>query len=190
MPTSSDAQHLDATLNALNDGVTALSPAAARGTIERWLNVLADHQDLNDVATALGELRAALAATPIDGAEVGRILTRLGARTTEAAEDADDALASKLDRLGGMLSQAGRALGRGRATMPPQAGTAEEDGVVQTNSEAAGPMPQGSRRQHERRARRRQIGGGVPDTGDEARPQVGPRKLIRATRSTADGHTG
>ncbi len=142
---STDARlHLDATLDALGSGVAALSPAAARATIERWLDVLADHDGLNDVATALGELRATLAATPIDGMNVGAILTRLGTRTAEATEHADAAVAPKLERLGGVLTKAGRALSRERDTVLPQAGTAEEDGVVQTNSEAAGPMPQGT----------------------------------------------
>ncbi len=136
-------QQLDATLSFLDGGVAALSPAAARSTIERWLNTLADHDGMNDVATALGELRAALAATPIDGDEVGRILERLGARTTEAAADADDAVTSKLERLGGLLSRAGSALGRD-GVPNPRVGTADDPGVVQENSSAAGPMPQGT----------------------------------------------
>lgn len=142
---SSDArQHLDATLNVLDGGVAALSPAAARSTIERWLDTLAAHDGMNDIATALGELRAALAAKPIDGDAVGRILGRLGKRTTEAAGQADDeAVASKLERLGGLLSGAGSALGRG-GVPNPRVGAANNPGVVQETSSAAGPMPQGT----------------------------------------------
>lgn len=136
-------QQLDATLGALEGGVVALSPAAARATIERWLNTLADHDGLNDVATALGELRSALANMPIDGDEVGRILQRLGERTTAAADQADDdAVTSKLERLGGLLSRAGNALGR-QSIPNPRMGTAGEPGVVQEQSTSQGPMPQG-----------------------------------------------
>jgi hypothetical protein len=142
-PSADVRQQLNATLGLFDGGVAALSPTAARATIERWLNTLADHDGLNDVATSLGELRAALASTPIDGAAVGEILGRLGERTTEAAQDAeDDAVATKLRRLGGLLSRAGGTL-TGGGLPNPEAGTAEEDGVVQEQSSAAGPMPQG-----------------------------------------------
>ncbi|MEP0547861.1 MAG: hypothetical protein ABJF88_13080 [Rhodothermales bacterium] len=142
--TTDARQQLDATLGVLDGGVAALSPAAARSTIERWLDTLADHDGMNGVATVLGELRAALAAKPIDGGEVGRILERLGEQTTEAADQADDdAVTSKIERLGGLLASAGRALGRS-GVPNPRVGTADDPGVVQENSSAAGPMPQGS----------------------------------------------
>jgi hypothetical protein len=141
---SADArQHLDATLGLFDSGVAALSPTAARASIERWLDTLAGHDGLNDIATALGELRSELASTPINGDAVGRILTRLGERTTEAADGAeDDAVATKLQRLGGLLARAGGTL-TGGGLPSPDAGTAEEEGVVQEQSSAAGPMPQG-----------------------------------------------
>lgn len=150
MPTnaspSADARpQLDATLGLFDGGVAALSPTAARASIERWLNTLANHDGLNDVATALGELRAELASTPIDGDAVGQILGRLGERTTEAADGAeDDAVATKLRRLGGLLTRAGGTL-TGGGLPSPRAGTAEEEGVVQEQSTAKGPMPQGPR---------------------------------------------
>lgn len=142
-PSDDARQQLDATIGMFDGGVAALSPAAARATIERWLDTLADHDGLNDVATALGELRSELANTPIDGAAVGRVLDRLGARTTDAADEAeDDTVATKLRRLGGLLSRAGGAL-TSSGPVGPAAGTAEEEGVVQTQSTAQGPMPQG-----------------------------------------------
>lgn len=142
-PSDDVRQQLDATLGLFDGGVAALSPAAARATIERWLNTLADHGSLNDVATVLGELRAELADTPIDGDAVGRILGRLGERTTKAAGQAEDeAVAAKLQRLGGLLARAGGALTSGGAPSP-QAGTAGEEGIVQERSTAKGPMPQG-----------------------------------------------
>ncbi len=140
MADSSDArQHLDQTIDVLDSGVAALSPAAARGVIERWLNVLADHPELNDVATALGELRAALADLPLDAARIGPILGRLGSRTTDAADGAeDDATTAKLQRLGALLSRASDALGRDGAPAQP---TAAADGVVQQQSTPHGENP-------------------------------------------------
>lgn len=142
-PSADVRQQLDATLGLFDGGVAALSPTAARASIERWLDTLAAHDGLNDVATALGELRAALASKPIDGDAVGRILGRLGERTTDAADAAeDDAVATRLRRLGGLLTRAGGTLASG-GLPSPRTGTADEEGVVQERSSAAGPMPQG-----------------------------------------------
>lgn len=142
-PSDDVRQQLDATIGALEGGVTALSPTAARATIERWIDTLADHDGLNDIATALGELRAELAATPIDGDRIGRILGRLGTRTTAAAAEAEgDATATKLQRLGGLLTRAGGVLQQG-GPPSPETGTAEEASVVQEQSTPKGPMPQG-----------------------------------------------
>jgi hypothetical protein len=111
MDTSDARTHLEATLTSFDAGLTTLSPAAGRGIIERWLNVLKDHPELNDVATTLGELRAALLDQPIDGVEVGRLLEQLGARTTQAARSADDdTVMGHLERLGALLSTGGKAL--------------------------------------------------------------------------------
>ncbi|MDX1530358.1 MAG: hypothetical protein R3362_02410 [Rhodothermales bacterium] len=145
---SDDARtQLDGTLSALEGGVTALSPAAARGTIERWLNTLAEHDGLNDVATALGELRDALAAPRLRAGTIGPILSRLGERTTAAAGQAeDDEVARRVRTLGRTLSRAGDALsGRGgpRRT-DTDVGTAAGAGTGSAGR-SAGPIPQGGR---------------------------------------------
>lgn len=140
---------LDATVGVLEGGVAALSPAAARATIERWLDTLAAHDGLNDVASALGELRSALAATPIDAATVGPILSRLGERTTAAAEQADDEeVAERVRTLGGLLSHAGHAMQSrgGPSRTDEETGTAAPKGAVQTSTRGTGPMPQGPNR--------------------------------------------
>jgi|GEM_PF-709063 len=103
--------HLEATVITLDAGLPTLSPAAARGIIERWLNVLKDHPDHNDIASTLGQLREALTAMPIDGGEVAGLLSRLGTRTTQAAGTAEDNRTSELlGRLGKMLTAGGSAL--------------------------------------------------------------------------------
>jgi len=112
MDTPDARTHLDATLISFEAGLTTLSPAAGRGIIERWLSALKDHPELNDVASTLGELRAALLDQPIDVAQVGTLLSRLGGRTTQAAGSAeDDEVRKQLERLGTLLSKGGDALG-------------------------------------------------------------------------------
>lgn len=115
--------HLEATLISFEAGVAALSPAAARGVIERWLNILADHPHLNDIATTLGELREALTAKPIDGRRVGPLMTRLGSRTEAAARTADEDLQRPLERMATLLTHAGRRIGASPAPDSRQPGT-------------------------------------------------------------------
>jgi hypothetical protein len=111
MPDRDPRAHLEATIITLDGGLPTLSPAAARGIIERWLSVLAEYPDYNDVASTLGQLREALTSTPIDGGEVADLLIRLGARTSQAAEGAeDDGSAELVARLGKLLSKGGQAL--------------------------------------------------------------------------------
>jgi hypothetical protein len=138
--------HLDATLTTLESGLTTLSPTAARGVIERWLSVLADYPDLNDVATTLGELRSALLDLPIDGRRVGELLARLGARTAAAARFAeDDDTAKRLERLGALLSKGGAALGTSAVRESREEVNASGEPVQQPSSHH-GPSPQNAGR--------------------------------------------
>lgn len=118
MPPSDARTLLDAHLIALEGGLLAVSPARGRGMIERWLQVLADHPELADVAANLRALQAALSADPLDAPHVGSLLRRLGARTVQAAAAADDDLRSQLERLGGLLTRTGEALA---GLVPPSA---------------------------------------------------------------------
>ena len=121
----------------MDAGVTSLSPTAARGVIERWLNVLADYPDLNNVASTLGELRAALLDQPIDGRRVGAVMARLGDSTTEAAGKAeDDEVSRHLERLGSLLSASARRLG---TTAPTE--RRDSTGGPQQPSSHHGPNP-------------------------------------------------
>jgi hypothetical protein len=127
--------HLEATIITLNGGLPTLSPTAARGIIERWLNVLTDYPDYNDISTTLGELRQALTDTPIDGARVADLLTRLGARTTEAAEVAEDARSTELiARLGKLLSKGGQALASSAPLESREEGNASGEPVQQPST--------------------------------------------------------
>lgn len=91
---------LDQTLDALGDDPASLSPQAAAGAIDRWLNTLADadRDGLNNIASTLGEVRQQLLSTPLDRDALAGTLSRLADYTAEAAPSDDD-LRPRLDRL-------------------------------------------------------------------------------------------
>ncbi len=96
---------LDATIAALQQGLTSIPPEQAVAVIESWQQKL---QGL-DLAEDLGELKAALTGTG-DGASLSSILTDLGEDTAETASGASGDVAAKLKQLGSLLSQAGTSL--------------------------------------------------------------------------------
>jgi len=105
---------LDETIAAAEGGLTNLPANAAVSNIEGWENRLRAAGDpaLNPIADDLAQLRQELQRTPVDGAAVGRLLTRLGEQTSAAAAGADPAVSQRLNRLGNLLSQAGNQLSR------------------------------------------------------------------------------
>lgn len=62
---------------------------------------------MQSIADQLGQLREALSAETIDGAEVGALLTSLGAETAAVGQDAGE---DQLVELGNLLSEAGAML--------------------------------------------------------------------------------
>ena len=89
------------TMNAVetSNGLLALSPAAATGVIDRWIQTLRGNPlvDDNDILVDnLLKLKSLLSRPTIDGEAVGEILENLAEETEEAAEDNDDELVEKL----------------------------------------------------------------------------------------------
>lgn len=105
----SSGSDLDATLGALQGGLTAVSPAAAVSNIEGWQQKLSG-LGLTDVASDLGELKSLLTSGNLDGKQIGAVLTRLGEKTSASASGAPAAETSKLQQLGSVLSAAGKSL--------------------------------------------------------------------------------
>lgn len=107
-----DDADLDATVGALEKGVTDVPLSAGADTIDLWQTRLTDAGDpaLTRIAATLGELRTLLAAQPVDGAAVGSLLSQLGEQTTGAARSAPPELAGKLAQLGDLLSGEGQRL--------------------------------------------------------------------------------
>ena len=103
----SDAPTVQGTIDTLKGGLTAIPVDAAVANIEGWEAQLGGSSDpaVQSIASQLGELKTALQADSIDGAQVGSLLVSLGQGTTAAAGGD-----SGLTELGNLLTQAGGSL--------------------------------------------------------------------------------
>ena len=112
-PVSGDVQATpQGTVSLLQQGVTSIAVDQAVANIDGWLTQLDDADDdaLDAVADNLEELRSLLQDQPIDGAEVGNLLTELGQQTTDAAANAAGQQMTQLQTLGETLTTAGEQL--------------------------------------------------------------------------------
>lgn len=103
---------LSGTIEALQGGVTELSPSLALNNINSWITTLREANDpgLDDLADTLDELRAELREEPIDGSAVAEILATLSEETSEAAAEAGPGVADQLNQLSSLLLQAAQEL--------------------------------------------------------------------------------
>lgn len=105
-------QDIDATIGALQGGLTALSPAAAVSNIENWHSQLqgSDDAGLKQIAADLAELKGMLSSGNLNGKSIGALLVSLGNGTTTAAAGAPAGVSAKLMSLGSLLTGAGNSL--------------------------------------------------------------------------------
>lgn len=96
--------NLDATISALQGGLTSITADQAIAVIDSWQQQLQG----NDIAEDLGELKQAL--TNGDKASISKILSDLGEDTKGAASGATGDVATKVQQLGTLLAQAGNSL--------------------------------------------------------------------------------
>lgn len=109
-PTGQTAD-LDATISALQGGLTSLPPEAAVSNLDSWQQQLQGTPGAEPIASGLAELKTALSNGGASGQSVAALLTELGTQTASASTNAtDSAIASKLQQLGQMLTQAGSSL--------------------------------------------------------------------------------
>lgn len=86
-------------------GLTSLSVPDATAIIDGYISALGQRAGSEAIVGELQDLRGALTANTIDGAEVGRLLSSLGARTETAAQGE-----SSYEVLGRALRSAGEGL--------------------------------------------------------------------------------
>ena len=108
---------VDAIISAAESGLTNLSGSAAIAAIDPIREKLhnSGNAGLESIADDLDQLKDKLDDNPINGREVGTILSRIGPKVTTASSTPEAGAASqRLSRLGTLLTQAGRQLSGGR----------------------------------------------------------------------------
>ena len=105
---------LDQTADALESGVTSLTPTAAIMIIDRWRSACQQSTDidLGDVAAGLDDLKGLLEADRLDGHAIGATLAGLAEATAAVmAQTDEERITPGLDRLAAALGRAAAMLG-------------------------------------------------------------------------------
>ena len=100
---------LQATIQAVQGGLTNLPAGAAVDNIDGWRDALQNSPNptAQEVYRDLGSLRSELTSGSIDAERVGRLLVSMGSNTQRLSIAAEDETAAGLSRLGGLLVDAG-----------------------------------------------------------------------------------
>ena len=110
----STVTQVDAVVSAAQSGLTKLPGTAAISAIDPLREKLhnSGNPSLESIADDLDELRDKRSDTPINGREVGAVLSRVGPKvTTVAGTPEAGAAKARLTELGSLLTRAGRQLG-------------------------------------------------------------------------------
>lgn len=105
---------LTQTAEALDSGLTSLTPTAALTIIETWRSACQEQTDLDlgSVAEGLDELHGLLSAERLDGRAIGRTLAALADGTAAVmAQTDEERITPGLDRLAAALRRGASALG-------------------------------------------------------------------------------
>ncbi len=105
------SERLTTTIKHLKAGVTSMGRAAAQHSIEAWQTELSGYEGakFRTIATDLGHLHNELSKEEIDGANVGKLMVKLGKETVSVAKDADDK-SGLVQELGTLLERNGEKL--------------------------------------------------------------------------------
>lgn len=105
---------VDRTADAIESGVTALTPSAALAIIERWRSACDDQTglDLDSVAEGLDDLHGLLSSDRLDARAIAQTLAGLAEATAAVASQTDEERVTPgLDRLAAALGRAAAMLG-------------------------------------------------------------------------------
>jgi septation ring formation regulator EzrA len=103
---------LGSVIETLEGDLGAIDPEAALGVIDHWYAILnkAESETLSELAKSLKHLKQQLKGGKAKGTAIAETLTQLGEQTTAAAAEATRGFKSPVQRLGKLLSKAGKAL--------------------------------------------------------------------------------
>lgn len=102
--------HIDSLVETLEGDLTSIDSEAAVGAIDEWYNLLhkSDNDNFKEIANELKKLKQLLKRSNAKGADIGEVLSKLGEQTQEAAKEAPRGIKGPVQRLGKLLSKAGK----------------------------------------------------------------------------------
>ena len=105
-------EQIGSAIEALEGDLSAIEPAAAVGVIDHWYAILhkSENKKLEQIASGLKHLKQQLKGGKAKGTAIAETLTQIGDQTTEAAAEATKGFKSPIQRLGKLLSKAGKSL--------------------------------------------------------------------------------
>lgn len=108
MPAAINHDHLNATIHALQNGVTGIPISAAMDNTEVWQQQFwqSGDVDLQHIAREFGNLQSLLTSERLDGAAIADSLKMLGDQTSQASAKAPDELKGDLLKLADTLRRA------------------------------------------------------------------------------------
>ena len=112
MPTAISHDHLNATLHALQNGITGIPLSAAMDNTETWQQQFwqSGDVDLQHIAREFGNLQSLLTSERLDGSAIARCLSMLGDQTSQASHHAPADLKADLLKLADTLRRHGAEL--------------------------------------------------------------------------------
>lgn len=109
---------IQTTLHAIQEGVKSFTIEKATNNIEGWEDYLSkhDHEGVKKVVQDLGKLKKLLHAKELNGAEIKKLISKLGKDTVAVAGDEQNANAKHIRELGEALTKAADEAGDGAET--------------------------------------------------------------------------
>jgi len=103
-------EHIESLVETLEGDLTSIDSEAAVGAIDEWYNLLhkSDDENTKEIANELKKLKQLLKRSNAKGADIGEVLSKLGEQTQEAAKEAPRGIKGPVQRLGKLLSKAGK----------------------------------------------------------------------------------
>ncbi len=106
-------EHINSVVETLEADLTEIEPEAAVGAIDTWYNLLHKSEDENiqEIANGLKELKQLLKRKTAKSEDFAEVLTKLGEQTQQSADEATRGFKRPIQKLGKLLSKAGKSLG-------------------------------------------------------------------------------
>jgi hypothetical protein len=102
------AANLEKTIKSVEESIKNHSTTGASTSINSWIKTLSETKGLKPIADDLEKLKEAI--SDKDGAEIAKLLDKVGQATSKAAEDADDDSKKTIAKLGKALVAGGKAV--------------------------------------------------------------------------------